>query len=41
MNMARVVNESTVLALEKMQEKMQQFLELVYCSIFKKYFKNT
>ena len=32
--MERVVNESTVVALEKMQEKMQRFLELVYCSMF-------
>ena len=31
--MERVVNESTVVALEKMQEKMQRFLELV-CLVF-------
>ena len=37
--MERVVNESTVEALEVMQEKMDRFLELVYCNMFQKQFK--
>ena len=37
--MERVVNESTVEALEVMQEKMDRFLELVYCKMFQKQFK--
>ena len=37
--MERVVNESTVEALEVMQEKMDRFLESVYCNMFQKQFK--